>query len=85
VIYKEFVPDGKAVNSKFCVQMLEELLKRVLRERPQFREEGIWFLLLGSAPVRYAVRVRMFLLTRGVVVSIHLIHVALCQPTFAIP
>jgi len=34
----EFVPEGKAVNSEFCVQMLGRLLKQMFTVRPQFQE-----------------------------------------------
>jgi hypothetical protein len=41
----EFVPEGKTVNSEFCVQMLERVLKQMFMVRPQFQEMSFLILL----------------------------------------
>jgi hypothetical protein len=35
---KEFVMEGEPVNSEFCIQVPERLLKLISREKPQFQE-----------------------------------------------
>jgi hypothetical protein len=49
VIHKELVQEGKAVNSEFYIQVLERLLKWILKVRLQFPEEDSWFYLQDSA------------------------------------
>jgi histone-lysine N-methyltransferase SETMAR len=67
VIHKEFVPEGRTVNSAFFVEVIGRLLKRISRVRPQFRAEGSWFLLYDNAPSHSAPVVKTFLVKHGVV------------------
>lgn len=38
VFCKACVMEGESVNSEFCINMQERLLKLISREKPQFRE-----------------------------------------------
>jgi hypothetical protein len=59
VIHKEFVPEGKTVNSESYVQMMERLLKQILRVRPQFLMS--WFFLHDNGPTHCAMTEEHFL------------------------
>jgi hypothetical protein len=82
VIHKQFVPEGKAVNSRFCVQGLARSLKQILRERLQFQEKSSLFSLHdAAAAARAALIVRHFLANHGMAEISHLFYSPDLMPT----
>jgi hypothetical protein len=66
IILKKFLPDGQTVNSDYYLGVLNRLWARILRIRPEYREQGSWSLLHVNAPPNKSKIVRDFL-TRKVV------------------
>ena len=60
IIHKEFVPPGQTVNALFYKDVLERLLKRVRRVRPDLYASGDWFLLHDNAPSHTAIVATQF-------------------------
>jgi hypothetical protein len=60
VIHKEFVSEGQTVDSDFYVDVIERLLKRISRVRPQFRAEQLVLVAL-QCPAQSALVVKIFL------------------------
>jgi histone-lysine N-methyltransferase SETMAR len=54
VIHREFVPEGQTVNGQFYLGVMELLLKRIRRVRPEFHNSKEWFLLHDNAPAHTA-------------------------------
>jgi hypothetical protein len=50
IIRHEFVPEKQTVNGKFYKEVMKRLIARVYRVRPEFQENGSWFLLHDNAP-----------------------------------
>jgi hypothetical protein len=50
VIHREFVPEGQTVNGQFYLGVMERLLKRIRRVRPEFHNSKEWFILHDSTP-----------------------------------
>jgi hypothetical protein len=48
-IIHKFVPETQTVNGKFY-KVMKRLIARVHRVRPEFQENGSWFLLYDNAP-----------------------------------
>jgi histone-lysine N-methyltransferase SETMAR len=71
VIYREFVPEGQTVNGQFCLGVMERLLKRICRVRPEFHSSKEWFLLHDNAPAYTAGDVARFLARKQVTVLRH--------------
>jgi hypothetical protein len=61
VIRREFVPEGQTVNGKFYLGVMEWLLKRIRRVRPEFHNSKEWFLLYDNVPAHTAGVVARFL------------------------
>ena len=85
MIHKQFVPEGKAVNSRFCVQGLARSLKQTLRERLQFQEKSSLFSLHDAAAAAAAARAalieRHFLANHGMAEISHLFYSPDLMPT----
>lgn len=71
IIHHEFVPEGHTVNAQFYLGVLERLLKRIRRVRPEYSTPGSWFLLHDNAPAHRAVLVAEYLATKQVCVLNH--------------
>jgi hypothetical protein len=50
IIHQEFLPEGQTVNSDYYLGVLNRLWARILRIRPEYREQGSWLILHDSAP-----------------------------------
>ena len=61
LIHHEFVPEGKTVNSEMYEGILERLLARIRRVRPDMFKSGDWFLLDDNAPAHRSARIQQFL------------------------
>jgi hypothetical protein len=61
VVYKEFIPEGKTVNSEFYKGVMDRLLKRFQRVRPAAVCSRDFFLLHDNAPAHKAASVCQFL------------------------
>ena len=66
IIQHEFVPEGQTVTRSFYLRVLELLLERIRRVRPEYSAPGSWFLLHDSAPVHRADAVQEFLARKQV-------------------
>lgn len=67
IIHKEFVPPGQTINKDYYKEVLQRLVKRIHRVRPQFHEKGSWFLLHDNARPHTALLVKEFLANNGIV------------------
>jgi hypothetical protein len=54
VIHSEFVPEGQTVNGQSYLDVMERLLKRIRRVRPEFHNSNEWFLLHDNVPAHTA-------------------------------
>jgi hypothetical protein len=61
VIHREFVPEGQTVNGQFYLSVMEWLLKRISRVRPEFHNSKKWFLLHDNVQAHTAGVVARFL------------------------
>jgi hypothetical protein len=68
MVPKEFVPEGKAVNSEFCVQVMERVLKQMFSEATISRD------VLSHS----SVKVQYFLANQGPVITHPLYSNDLC-------
>jgi len=66
VLHKEFVPEGKTVNSEFYKGVMDRLLKRIQRIRPAEFCSRDFFLLHDNAPAHKAASVCQFLTPKNV-------------------
>lgn len=71
IIHREFVPPNQTVNAVFYKGVMERLLARIRRVRPQFHESGDWFLLHDNAPSHSSILVKQYLAKRQVVCIDH--------------
>lgn len=71
IIHKEFTPQGQTITGQYYLGVLDRLLKRITRVRPEYREQGSWRLLHDNAPAHKCRIVKEFLAKRGVVVLEH--------------
>jgi hypothetical protein len=60
-VHKEFVPEGKTLNAKFCKAVMDGLLKRIHRVRSAALCSRNLFLLHDNAPAHKAASVYQFL------------------------
>jgi hypothetical protein len=67
LIHREFVPEEQTVTISFYVKVIERLLERIRRMKPQFRAEVCWFLLHYNAPAHSALVVKRFVAKHSVV------------------
>ena len=68
VLHKEFVPEGKTVNSEFYKGVMDRLLKRIQRVRPTGFCSRDCFLLHDNAPAHKATSVCQFLTPKNVTI-----------------
>lgn len=71
IIHHEFAPEGQTVNAQFYLSVLERLIKRIRRVRPEYSAPGSWFLLHDNAPSHRAVLIQEFLARKQVCVLNH--------------
>jgi hypothetical protein len=71
IIHQEFVPEKQTANGKFHKEVIEGLIARVHRVRPEFQESGSWYLLHDDAPAHSSGVVSEFLAKRGIPVLSH--------------
>ncbi|XP_043285125.1 histone-lysine N-methyltransferase SETMAR-like [Venturia canescens] len=71
IIHSEFVPTGQTVNAAFYKDVLDRLLKRIRRIRPELYSSGDWFLLHDNAPSHSSILVSEFLTKKSVTVIRH--------------
>ena len=69
MIHKEFVPEGSTVNGQYYLGMMQRLLARIRRVRPQSNAQGSWSLLHDNAPAHKCIAVRNFLASKSVQVD----------------
>jgi hypothetical protein len=70
-VRKEFVPEGKRVNAKFCKGVIDRLLKRIQRARPAAFWSQDFFLLHDNAPAHRAASFCQFLTPKNVTTLYH--------------
>ncbi len=61
LIHKDFVPTAQKVNANFYKDVLNRLIKRINRIRPDLHMSGGWFLQHDNALAHNAALVRQFL------------------------
>jgi hypothetical protein len=71
VIHREFVPEGQTVNGQFYLGVMERLLKRIGRVRPEFHSSKEWLFLHDNAPAHAADVVARFIARKQVTVLHH--------------
>ena len=71
VLHKEFVPEGKTVNSEFYKGVMDRLLKRIQRVRPAAFCSLNLFLLHDNEPAHKAASVCQFLTHKNVTTLYH--------------
>ena len=71
IIHKEFVSAGQTINAAFYQAVLNRLLKRVWRVRPEFHRTEKWMLIYDNAPTHSAIRVRQLLAQKMVAMFDH--------------
>ena len=71
IIHKEFVPVVQIINAAFYQAVLNRLLQRIRRVRPEFHRTGKLMLLHDNAPAHSVIRVRQFLAQKMVAVLDH--------------
>jgi hypothetical protein len=69
IFHKEFRPEGQTVNSDYYLG--NRLWARILRIRPEYREQCSWSLLHDNAPTHKSKIVRDFLARKGITVLDH--------------
>jgi transposase len=70
-IHHEFVQEKQTVNGRFYKEVIKGLIARVHRVRPEFQENGSWYLLHDNAPTHSLGVVSEFLAKRGIPVLSH--------------
>ena len=66
VVHKEFVPAGQTVSFEFYREVMDRLLKRLRRVRPDKAQSGSWFLKHNNAPSHKANIDKQFLANKSV-------------------
>ena len=61
IIHKEFVPTGQTITGAFYLEVLQRLMARIRRIRPEYRDPSSWSLLHDNAPSHTSLVVRQFL------------------------
>lgn len=67
IVHKEFVPQGQTVNQHFYREVLEKLRKRVIRVRPNIKNN--WVLHHDNAPCHTAISINEFLASKNIPVA----------------
>jgi len=67
IVHKEFVPQDQTVNQHFYRKVLERLRKRVMRMRPNIKNN--WVLHHDNAPCHTAISVNQFLASKNIPVD----------------
>lgn len=68
LIHQEFVPQGKTVTAAFYCEVMDRLLKRICRDRPELYQSGECFLLHDNAPAHSSLIVTRFLAQKSITV-----------------
>lgn len=71
IIHKEFLPPGQTVNKIFYRDVMDRLLKRIRRVRPEYADSGKWYLLHDNAPAHASTLVTQYLAQRRVIIINH--------------
>ena len=71
LIHRKFIPTGQTVHGDFYFAVMKRLVARIARIRPQYREQGSWWLLHDNAPAHNCIKVRNFLASKSVQVIDH--------------
>ncbi len=71
IIHREFLRQGSTVTGAFYKDVLNRLLQRMRRVRPELLDSGNWFLLHDNAPSHKSIIVQQFLARRQVVCIDH--------------
>lgn len=71
IIHREFLRQGSTVTGAFYKDVLDRLLKRMRRVRPELLDSGNWWLLHDNAPAHKSIIVQEFLAKREVVCINH--------------
>ncbi len=68
MIHSEFVPPGRTVNADFYKHVLDQLLKWIVRVRPDLHTSKAWCLLHDNAPSHNALLIGQFLAKKNITV-----------------
>lgn len=71
IIHREFVPQGQTITGAFYLEVLQRLMGRIRRIRPEYRNSDDWCLLHDNAPSHTSLIVRQFLARNQVCVLNH--------------
>ena len=74
IVHKEFVPEGKTVNTEFYKGVMDRLLKCIQGVRPAAFCSRDLFLLHDNAPTHKAARVCQFFTPKNVTTLYHLLY-----------
>jgi len=77
IIHREFLRQGSTITGAFYRDVLDRLLKRMRRVRPELLDSGKWWLLHNNAPAHKSIIVQEFLTKRQVVSTTLRTHVSL--------
>lgn len=67
IVHKEFLPPGQTVNQHFYREVLERLRKRVIRVRPNIKNN--WVLHHDNAPCHTAISINEYLASKNIPVA----------------
>ena len=70
------VSAGQTINAAFYQAVLNRLLQRIRRVRPELHGTGKWMLLHGNSPAHIVIHVRQFLAQKKVTVLDHLPYIS---------
>jgi len=70
-IHYEFVPTAHTINQVYYLEILERLLEKVRRKRPELFANNSWIFHHDNAPAHMALSVREFLATKQITVLEH--------------
>ena len=71
IIHKEFVSSGQTITCEYYVTVLNRLISRICRIRPEYQDESSLCLLHDNAPYHNSLIVRCFLAKNRVCVLNH--------------